>query len=199
MERTNTFAGLSASAARKLVAPGQHPKNTKALPTGRVYVILRQSLDNRPDRDWWPAGDPEYFVVLPSESVWKKDDLAWWPVWDGKPWSWSYQKGFSGARTSDLMTAARAEVENQIAPLRKRGFEVHHAKTTFKALFSAFLECFGLSESEIVLKTGEKPGEIAFQNPLIALFWAYFHSLHATLEVIPVDEHRRIHGRSRNE
>lgn len=102
------------------------------------------------------------------------------------------------SRLSELRLAARAEVEEQIKPLRKAGFAVDHVyPLTFEQLLHGWLSGEGLRVDDVPLRDGlgQDTGR-QFLLPKQAESWQAFHQEHAELEVIPYEEHAKRTGRA---
>jgi hypothetical protein len=92
---------------------------------------------------------------------------------------------------SELRAAARCEIEQQIAPLRKPGYEVHHEiSCSFDQLLYEWLLSVELQPIDVVItwEQGAHTGR-CFGDPAQAASWRAFHADRAQLRVVTKQEH----------
>jgi hypothetical protein len=94
-------------------------------------------------------------------------------------------------KMAKVMAALRTEIAEQIAPLSRRGFHVHHSGKPFVQIVDEFLIAnahrWHVMETEAAGATGYR-----LRDRTIALHWAAFHRVHATLEVLTQEENRAL-------
>lgn len=113
-------------------------------------------------------------------------------------------KGVSYIHTLDdplaeLRAAARAEIEDQVAPLRRSGYEVDHVyPKTFEALLYAWMVEQSLRVGDVVVAWNDGPlTGCHFADPVQAASWRLYHADSAVLETVSKEEHTRRTQRSK--
>lgn len=113
-------------------------------------------------------------------------------------------KGVSYIHTLDdplaeLRAAARAEIEDQVAPLRRNGYEVDHVyPKTFEALLYVWIVGQGLRVSGVAVAWNDGPlTGCRFADPAQATSWRLYHADNAVLEAVSKEEHTQRTQRSK--
>lgn len=178
---------MNKTQARKLCAPKQPGNEVGTVVTeGEKYEALLLLFNSHYNRARWPAEAPIEFEVVSMPTEFDAQNRCWCAHWE------YYHDTFSIYKSGNprhLENAARYHVEDQIAPLRQSGFDVHH-EPEFAQLLN---EWRGDEEIECVEVEGH-PFWRRFKCPEKAAAWAEFHRKNATLDVIPREEHKLRHS-----
>lgn len=114
------------------------------------------------------------------------------------------RKGFNGpiaswdSRLSELRLAARQEVEEQVAPLRRKGCEVDHVyPLTFDRLLHDWLVSAHLVVDDVPVSSGTGTDTSRrFADVEQGRAWAAYHQAHAVLECLSYEEHAKRSSRA---
>jgi len=117
---------------------------------------------------------------------------------DGSETDFSYLKCFTKQSVfTDFSTACRNAVKEDKAALKTGlGFDqydVHHNGLDFKAIVQAFIEDRHIDITTIEFLTGDGIEGRYFMDEELTTAFREFHSLHASMEVLPKKEHKEKH------
>lgn len=178
---------MNKTQARKLCAPMRedNPIGLK-VSEGEKYDALLLIFNGHYNRARWPAEDPIEFEVVRMPTEFNADNRCWCAHWEYYHDTFSIYKS---AKPRHVENAARYHVEDQIAPFRIKGHDVHHTPE--------FSDLFEKWRGDLEIECEEVEGHAfwrRFKCPDLAQSWADYHRQHAQLEVITREEHKLRHG-----
>lgn len=178
---------MNKTQARKLCAP-KSPDNPLGLMVtkGKKYEALLVLLNGHYNRNRWPAEDPIEFEMVSMPTEFDAANRCWCAHWEYYHDTFSIYKS---GKPRHIENAARYHVEDQIAPLRQSGCDVHHTPE-----FSDLLNAWRGEEDIECEEVEGHPFWRRFKCSEKAKDWAEYHRRNATLEVITKEEHKRRHG-----